>query len=249
MLVVIPHFVRRDLLAGALAAVKGLNVLVVDDSPDGLDMDVPMLRTAGGTGFARASNAGLAEAERRGHAHVLLLNDDAAPEPGCLDALLAAFDDDVALAGPVLIGADGVESAGIDFDPRTGRLRGRTEVPDRVTAVDALSGACLLMRSAMRFDEGFPHGMEDVDLAQRVDGRVVLVPGARCRHLGGATVARGSRKATRDALVGHMRLVGGSPVRRSLVVGYAVAQVLREGNRRERLVGIWEALKGPAWSG
>ena len=242
MLVVIPHFRRRDLLLGALAAVEGRKVLVVDDSLDGVQVDAPTLRLEGGSGFARAANAGLAEAERRGVDRVLLLNDDAAPDPGCIEALVEAFGPDVALAGPLLVGPDGVESAGIDFDPRSGRLRGRTEVPEEVTGVDALSGACLLMRSSLRFDEGFPHGMEDVDLAQRVDGRVVLVPHATCRHLGGATVDRQSRRATRDALVGHLRLVGGSPVRRSLVVGYALAQVLREGNRRERLVGIWEAL-------
>ncbi len=242
MIVVIPYFVRRDLLVEAMAAVEGLELLVVDDSVEGVHLDAPVLRLEGGGGFARAANAGLAEAERRGIDRVLLLNDDAAPEPGCVEALLAAFDEDVALAGPILVGEEGVESAGIDFDPRSGRLRQRSVVPTEVTPVDALSGACLLMRSSLRFDEGFPHGMEDVDLAQRVDGRVVLVPDAICRHLGGASVDRRSRRATRDALVGHLRLVGGSPVRRSLVVGYALAQVLREGNRRERLVGIWEAL-------
>ncbi|MCP4805919.1 MAG: glycosyltransferase family 2 protein [Proteobacteria bacterium] len=239
MIVVVPH--HAGPLNQALAACGAHPVLVVDDRSSGEPLSVDHVRTAGSIGFARAANAGLAEAERRGHARALLLNDDAAPEPGCIEALLHACSDEVALAGPVLVGPSGIESAGIRFDPRTGRLRQRTDVPDSVSDVDALSGACLLMRSTMRFDEGFPHAMEDVELAQRVDGRVLIVPNARCMHLGGASVDRASRRATRDALTGHMRLVD-SPLKRGLVTGYAVVQVLREGNRRQRLLGIVEAL-------
>lgn len=243
MLVVVPHFSRRDLLDEVLGALAGHAVLVVDDSVEGIELpDADVLRLAGASGFAAAANAGLVEAERRGVEAVLLLNDDALPAPGCIEALLAAFGEDVGLAGPILMGPEGVESCGIDFDARTARLKQRSEVPEGITSVDALSGACLLMRASLRFDEGFPHGMEDVELARRVEGRVILVPDAICHHAGGATVPRDSRRATRDALVGHLRLVGESSVRRSLVVGYAVAQVMKEGNRRDRLVGILEAL-------
>ncbi len=86
VIVVIPYFVRRDLLVEAMAAVEGLELLVVDDSVEGVHLDAPVLRLEGGGGFARAANAGLAEAERRGIDRVLLLNDDAAPEPGCVEA-------------------------------------------------------------------------------------------------------------------------------------------------------------------
>lgn len=227
VLVVIPHYAGP--VERAVAACGDHPVHVVDDRERG-------------EGFARAANRGLAEAQRRGHDVALLLNDDAAPRPGCIEALLDAFSDDVALAGPVLETPQGdVESAGIRFVETTGRLTQITQVPPGPTQVDALSGACLLLRSAFRFDEAFPHAMEDVDLARRVDGRVLLVPEARCRHIGGASKDRTSREATRDALKGHMRLVD-SPVKRGLVTGYAVLQVLREGNRRERLIGIVEAL-------
>ena len=67
--VVIPHRVRRDLLLRALEAVEGTPVLVVDDTDDGLDLDVPMVRLGGGTrvcaGRERRARGG-ADALRRG---------------------------------------------------------------------------------------------------------------------------------------------------------------------------------------
>lgn len=238
MIVVIPH--HSGPVEAARTACHPHPVLVVDDRPGGADLSGDVLTTSGEEGFARAANRGIEEAERRGHELVLLLNDDAQPAAGCIDRLVGAMQPDVALVGPVLRGPHGVESAGIRFDPRTGRLTQRTEIPDGPTDVDALSGACLLVRSTVRFDEAFPHAMEDVELARRLPGRAVLVPDAVCHHLGGASVSRTSRRATRDALAGHMRLVD-SPAKRGLVTGYAVLQVLREGNRRRRLLGVLDA--------
>ena len=233
-------------------------VFVVDDS-DAADLarvplgsGVRVVEGGGGLGFARAVNRGLAAAEVEGFTHALVLNDDAAPEPGCLDALGAAWAADSGAVGPLLIGPDGVESAGMRLS-RWGRLRTHTEVPrgGRPVAVQALSGACILLRSETRFDEGYRHGMEDVSLcrALRRAGRSVrLVPTVRCRHLGGATVDRRSPAAQRHAVAGHLRLVGGG-VRTPIVLGLAVAQVLREGPTRERLRAVgqgwgdWRAIR------
>ena len=243
--ILVPTHSRWELLPQALAHLDA-PVLVVDDSPDGasLPQGVEVLRTPGELGFAGAVNRGLAWLEERGVDRVLLLNDDASPQPGCLQALEEAFTDEVALAGPVLVSPSGSIEAGIDYEPRTARVKVRSALPSAITEVPALSGACLLMRTSMRFDEGFPHAMEDIELATRAGGKVLLVPSARCLHLGGATVDRRSARATRDALEGHLRLVGDRPLQRGLAVGYAVAQVMREGNRRQRLVGIVQALRG-----
>lgn len=245
--VVIPHRSRADLLARALAAVEGEHVFVVDDTDDGLAplAGVEVVRAGGGVGFARAVNRGLDAAQDAGFTHALVLNDDAEPAPGCFDALAAAATPDVGAVGPVILGPHGVESAGFRL-ARWGRVRARTTIPRGTDPlpVDALSGACILLDARARFDDRYRHGMEDLALCRdlRMAGRqVLLVPNARCRHLGGATVSRTSRAAQRHAVAGHLRLVGAR--RAPVVLGLAVAQVLRERGPRERLIGIMDGLQ------
>ena len=100
------------------------------------------------------------------------------------------------------------------FSSRTARLVQRTDVPIEDRVVMALSGACVLVRSGWRFDESYSHAMEDVELGLRIresGGESVLVPSARCWHEGGGTLQRDSPRATREAVKGHLRLVGRSP--------------------------------------
>ncbi len=209
--------------------------------------DIPILiedDSAGpGRGFVATANAGLAKAADAGFERVLLLNDDAELLPGCVEALLEV---DAELVGPLLLDPSGrVESAGLHFSRRSGRLCQQTEVPRGPAEVTALSGACLLMPASARFDTTFRHGMEDVELCLRVHragGRVMLQPAARCLHVGGATVGRRSRRATREALRGHLRLLSGQPVQQALAVGYALGQVLREGPVLDRALGLSEAV-------
>jgi hypothetical protein len=227
--VILPHRSRRDLLLRALAAVEGWPVLVVDDTDDGLDLDVPKVRLGGGQGFARAANAGLA-ATRTPTA--VLLNDDAVPAPGCLDRLAAVG----GLCGPVLVGPGGVESAGIRVRS-WGRVVQQTVVPATDTVVDALSGACLHLPAALRFDPRFRHGGEDVELCRRVGGARIVV-GAWCWHEGGATLPRRSEAAQRHAVAGQLRLVAPG-WRDAVVVGLAVAQVAREAGPVSRVRGVW----------
>lgn len=226
--VVIPYRRRRDLLVRALSAVEGWPLIVVDDSDDGLDLDVPMVRLGGGQGFARAANAGLAAVRTPA---AVLLNDDAAPEPGCLERLAAVG----GVCGPVLHGPRGVESAGIRVRS-WGRVVQITAVPAHDTHRDALSGACLHLPAHLRFDERFRHGGEDVELCRRVGGGTIVVS-ARCWHEGGATLDRASEEAQRHAVAGQLRLVEAG-WRDAVVVGLAVAQVAREGGPMGRLGGI-----------
>ncbi len=249
--VVIPHHSRRDLLPQALASVSGLPVWVVDDAPAGaepcpLPDGVARLRTAGELGFARSCNLGLAAVQAAGLPMALLLNDDAAPQPGCVQALLAARQahPEAGAAGPVLVDGEGrIESAGIRVHRRSARVRTSRHVPAAATAVDALSGACLLLDSGERLDERYRFGFEDIELCLRLRDRgstSLLVPGARCTHSGGATLSRRSRAATRHALAGHLMLVEQRRWQRPLVLGWALLQVIREGGPRDRLAGLWE---------
>ncbi|MES2644791.1 MAG: hypothetical protein V4850_35215 [Myxococcota bacterium] len=226
--VVIPFRRRRDLLVRALAAVEGWPLVVVDDSDDGLDLDVPTVRLGGGQGFARAANTGLAAVRTP---TAVLLNDDAAPEPGCLDALARVG----GVCGPVLVGPRGVESAGLRVRA-WGRVVQITTVPAHDAHVDALSGACLHLPAHLRFDTRFRHGSEDVELCRRAGGGTIVVS-ARCWHEGGATLDRTSEEAQEHAVSGQLRLVDAG-WRDVVVVGLAVAQVAREGGPGARLRGI-----------
>ncbi|HND29370.1 MAG TPA: glycosyltransferase [Myxococcota bacterium] len=222
---VIPY--RRNLsgLKRALKAVEGWRVLVVDDSDAGLDLDVPRRRLGGGQGFSKAANIGL-EATKTPYA--LLLNDDAVPLEDCLERLIHQS----GLCGPLLVGPQGVESAGLRV-----RSWGRVVQQRTPGRVDALSGACLHMPASVRFDEKFRHGSEDVELCLRLTRQglsPILVSEARCWHQGGATLSRRSPAARRHALSGQLRLWGRG-WRQGVVLGLAVGQVLREGAGREGL--------------
>jgi hypothetical protein len=236
--VLIPHHHNRRGLERALASVRGWPALVIDDSPAGLPRcGAPRLRSPGSVGFARAVNLGLEEAGRRGWSHALLLNDDAAPEPGCLEVLREAWTAQDGALGPLLLGAQ-VE-AGIKLS-RWGRLRVMREIPEGPCEVPALSGACLLLAVEQRMDPAYRHGMEDIDLCRRLRAqglRVRLIPAARCQHEGGATLSRRSAEAQRHAVSGHLRLLGGGAYT-PVVLGLALAQVLREGGPAARLEGI-----------
>lgn len=251
--IVIPCHHRTDLLARALRAVAGWPVVVVDDSPGGLRIegDLRRVRTSGEEGFARAVNAGLAAAAAAGATHGFVLNDDAVPAPGCIEALIAAWGPTVGAAGPAVYGPEGLESAG--FEERWwGRVVARRSLGPadqvgrgEVREVTALAGTALLLEVGARFDPGYRHGFEDLALCRdlrRAGRRCLLVPEARVQHLGGGTVSRTSRSAQRHAVAGHLRYLGGG-WRSGVAVGLAVGQVLREGGPWERFAGVVEGVR------
>lgn len=226
--VIIPHRSALASLKILLPTLSRWPVLVVDDSDEGLDLDVPKLRLGGGSGFARAANAGLAAIRTPG---AVLLNDDALPADDCLDRLARRG----GLCGPILRRPHAVESSGLRV-AGWGRVVQRTDVPTADRRVDALSGACLHMPASARFDERFPHGFEDVELCRRLGG-AWLVAGASCQHQGGATVDRRSAWATEAAVVGQA-LCFKPGWRTAAVAGLHVAQVIREGGPIERFRAI-----------
>ncbi len=246
ILALVPTHHRYDLLSKALDSLEDVPTLIVDDSVNG---DLPsglasrareVIRSQGEEGFARAVNMGLARAESLGAEWVLLLNDDAALEPGALTALLSARSDDVGVLAPVLIHPDGTQTAGVHLSS-WGRVNMRRRLSDDGDP-SAISGACMLLRSRERLDPAFRHGMEDFELCKRIQARgerIKVVPDARCRHEGGATLSTRSREAQRHGLSGHLRLVGGG-WRSPIVLGLALGQVIRERGPANRFIGIWE---------
>ena len=217
--------------------------MVVDDSAHGMTplAGVRWVRGPGEGGFARAVNRGLAVAAELGARAALLLNDDAVVTTEGIGRLYAVWQQRGGAVGPVIEDEQGrITSAGIDLST-WGRLREqRAAVAPGVHAVDALSGACLMVGTSWRLDPAFRHGMEDIALCRRIRAAgagVWLVSDARCRHVGGATVDRTSPQAQRSAVAGHLRLVQGG-FRTPVVLGLAVAQVLRERGGGARLRAI-----------
>lgn len=161
-------------------------------------------------GFAGGVNAGAAAARAPA---VLLLNPDAAPEPGALEALLdglAAHPEAAGLA-PRLIGPDGASQHRWQLRrlPGAGTLlaqalflpagAGPRDEPAAGAVVEQPAAAALLLRrpaleAAGGLDEGFhPAWFEDVDLARRLavaGGRIVYWPRAVFRHGLGSSVPR-----------------------------------------------------------
>jgi len=214
-------------LESAAASSDGLaqETIVVDNAsgdgtPDLVRAQAPEARlivNESNRGFAAAVNQAARMARGR---HVLLLNPDARPLPGCIARLASELDTrpEVALAGPQLLGPDGglQPSAwpapgllSLAYDalllhnlmPRS-RL-GLVSAPGREPVdVECLSGACLLVRrSAFEalggLDERFFIYYEDTDLAVRARAagyRVRLVPAAQAVHLVGGSAFQDRRQ-------------------------------------------------------
>ena len=176
----------------------GTSIWVVDnDSRDGtagvIRADFPevhFIQAGRNLGFARANNIAI----RRGNARfVLALNPDTELTAGACDRMLdvLARHPDVGIVGPALVRPDGSfdhaarrafptvvgalgHFTGLGRTPgATGRLA-QYRAPEVVEgSVDAVNGACMLMRrSALEqvglFDEGYWMYMEDLDLCYRL---------------------------------------------------------------------------------
>jgi len=181
--------------------------------------DVRLVALPENRGFAGGTNAGIAAA--RGGL-LLLINDDALAEPGCVEALWRAIRGAPgagAAAGALVFSRQpgAVASAGVRFrrdGVATDRQIGdpRAALPAAPTEIFGASGGLALLRRAMLEDVGpfaeqFVSYLEDADLAWRARLRgwgCVLAPGAVARHVYSATGGQGS--ARKQRLLGRNRL-------------------------------------------
>jgi GT2 family glycosyltransferase len=208
-----------------LAAGEAVRVFVVDNaSQDGGvetlgGLDVTIIRLEENRGFGHGCNYGW----RAGSApHVLFLNPDAVLEPGSLELLVDALDEDtsVGIAAPRIFDADGQLDFSMRRFPRlrstyaqalflhrlfphatwTDEVVRRPDLYVLPASPEWVSGACFLIRRSLLdalggFDDGFFMYSEDSDLCHRaaVAGwRISFVPEAVVVHLGGASASRSS---------------------------------------------------------
>ena len=191
-----------------------LDVVLVDNGSDdatalealAAPSRVRVVRLPRNVGFGAGSNAGIRVALAAGADWIWLLNNDAAPEPGALAAMLAEGTTDAA------IGAVGcILDESTPGGPRTlvyggGRVDFATGLPRHhatrapIERVDYLCAASVLVRRAALeqvglFDERFFLYWEDADLCFRLRGagfRLAVAERAVVRHRAHATQALAS---------------------------------------------------------
>lgn len=181
----------------------GLMHQLCDDSA----LSITLLSNTENTGFAPACNQGIRAAQGE---WIALLNNDAFPEPGWLEYLWNASQDNPRLGmvaakllfahEPARINSAGIaiDRAGIAWDWRGGELD-QPEESGPIEIFGPCGGAALYSRRMLDeiggFDEDFFAYLEDVDLAWRAQlagWRCVLEPRARVYHVHSATLGNSS---------------------------------------------------------
>jgi GT2 family glycosyltransferase len=217
---IIPTYSALRFLPACLAALRAQllphdEIILVDNaSRDGAGAwarsnapDVRVLTLPYNTGFAGGTNAGIAAA--RGEL-LLLINDDALAEPGCVQTLwqvLQTAPGAGAAAGvltfsrrPEIVASAGIvfQRDGVATDLHLGAPV--AALPITPTAIFGVSGGLALLHRKLIADIGpfaasFFSYLEDADLAWRARMRgwgAVLAPTAHARHVYSATGAQGS---------------------------------------------------------
>ncbi len=240
---IVVSYLSREDLPRCLASLRDsgdrlLETIVLDNaSGDGSvelirqsHPEARVIENAANVGFAGAANRGLREAKG---AYALLLNPDAALNPGALDTLAHFLDDhrQVAIVGPRTLNEDGTPQ--VSFGPALSlasewrqrrlvlgvkrrdpqALAQAAQLCSRPSEPDWVSGACFLARRDILegvgfFDEGFFLYEEDVDLCVRVKragGRVAFRPEAVVVHALGRSMAQVSDRARLEYQRSHVR--------------------------------------------
>ena len=199
-----------------------IKVIVVDNASadDSLEalQDLPnikIIKNSSNLGFAAACNIGMRDTISP---FVLFLNPDCFFEPGTLCKLLDAMelDERVGMVGGLLINADGTEQQGARravptpwrsffrafvlarFATICPRLfydfnLHKEPLPDHPIEVEAISGACMLVRREVvqkvgKWDEGYFLHCEDLDWCMRfrqAGWKILFVPAAEIIHIAG----------------------------------------------------------------
>jgi GT2 family glycosyltransferase len=198
----------QSVLAQRLLGVVPL--LVDNGSPDGSGdrvaaafPEVPYLQTGRNLGYTGGNNRGFAWALREGADHVLVLNNDAVLEPGCVARLLDAANSDaeVGLVAPKILALDDPGrvwfaggsislARGVGRHWREGERDDRDRDPPSPVPIGFATGCCFLitrraLEAAGGFEESFFAYGEDLDLSfrlARLGFRLVFEPAARVRH-------------------------------------------------------------------
>ncbi len=210
----------KDAVATALDSPAVSHVFVVDNaSTDGsLDLisdaadRLSVIRNTANLGFAAACNIGIARGQSD---YVLLLNPDCHLSEGAVEQLIMAAErvSRVGMAGPLLLNPDGSEQAGgrrVIPTPRLAFVRAfglshlrrffpaafshfllhQDPLPAKPIEIDAISGACMLVRRGAIADVGllderyFLH-CEDLDWCVRFRQQgwtILFVPDAKVIH-------------------------------------------------------------------
>jgi GT2 family glycosyltransferase len=208
-----------DAVESVLRSPSVAHIYVVDNSSTDGSLDLirqrhderlNIIRNTANLGFATACNIGLARGPCE---NLLVLNPDCQVREGAIDRLLTVLrsTERVGMVGPLLLNADGSEQAGgrrklptpwLVFGQTMGRLNRlfpsrfryfllhQEPLPERPIEVEAISGACMMVRREMIADIGpldeeyFLH-CEDLDWCMRARQRgwkVLFVPDAKVVH-------------------------------------------------------------------
>lgn len=171
-----------------------------------------ILRNSDNLGFARGCNAASAHFQSP---YQLFINPDCIVEPSSVGTLIATLEStpNAGMAGPLLMNPDGSEQPGgrrgvptpwrsfvrafglSRLNERYPRLFSdfllhKQPLPDRPADVEAISGACMLVRHEVvrqvgPLDEGYFMHCEDLDWCMRFrqqGWRILFVPAAHVRH-------------------------------------------------------------------
>jgi GT2 family glycosyltransferase len=184
----------------------------LDLLPHGHDDQLTIIHNQANLGFAAACNLGLMRAASE---NILLLNPDGCVMEGAVNRLITVLRlaDRIGMVGPLLLNTDGSEQAGgrrklpmpslvVARAIRAARLRRllpfrfsdflmhHDPLPEGPVEVEAISGACMMVRREMitdigALDEGYFLHCEDLDWCARAWRRgwkVLFVPEARVVH-------------------------------------------------------------------
>lgn len=209
----------RGCVDSLLSCPLEIEIIVVDNASKDGSLDallglpcVQIIRNTTNVGFAAACNTG---ARVSSAPFLLFLNPDCSFKSGALVGLLDAMNvgDRVGMAGGFLINLDGTEQAGgrraiptpwrsfvrafglARYSDRWPRLffdfnLHKQPLPDQAIEVEAISGACMMVRREAvqdvgEWDEGYFLHCEDLDLCMRFrqkDWKILFVPSAQITH-------------------------------------------------------------------
>ncbi|HEY8035986.1 MAG TPA: glycosyltransferase family 2 protein [Methylobacter sp.] len=209
----------RNCIDSVLSCPLEIEIIVVDNASTDGSLDallglpyVQIIKNTANVGFAAACNIGVRVASAP---FLLFLNPDCSFNPEALAGLLNSMtvDDRVGMVGGLLTNSDGTEQAGgrravptpwrsfahalglVRFSDRWPRLffdfyLHKQPLPDHAIEVEAISGACMMVRREAvqdvgEWDEGYFLHCEDLDWCMRFrqqGWKILFVPSARIAH-------------------------------------------------------------------